>query len=141
MSNGSFQIFAALQVAVVAIVLWIMFFRTGPWNIERIAGTVLFIVGTAGIATARYHLGRSFSVTAQARYLVTTGIYSKIRNPIYVFGTVALVGFALVWNHPESWIFVAAITVIQMVRAHSEAKVLEDAFGDAYREYRRQTWF
>jgi protein-S-isoprenylcysteine O-methyltransferase Ste14 len=30
---------------------------------------------------------------------------------------------------------------MQTIRARREAQVLEAAFGDAYREYRRHTWF
>jgi protein-S-isoprenylcysteine O-methyltransferase Ste14 len=30
---------------------------------------------------------------------------------------------------------------MQIWRARREAQVLEAAFGDAYREYRRKTWF
>jgi protein-S-isoprenylcysteine O-methyltransferase Ste14 len=30
---------------------------------------------------------------------------------------------------------------MQTFRARREAQVLEGAFGDAYREYRRKTWF
>jgi protein-S-isoprenylcysteine O-methyltransferase Ste14 len=33
------------------------------------------------------------------------------------------------------------VFVMQIVRARREASVLETAFGDAYREYRRKTWF
>jgi protein-S-isoprenylcysteine O-methyltransferase Ste14 len=29
---------------------------------------------------------------------------------------------------------------IQIIRARREARILEAAFGDAYREYRRHTW-
>jgi protein-S-isoprenylcysteine O-methyltransferase Ste14 len=38
---------------------------------------------------ARWQLGHAFSVTPQERQLVTRGLYSKIRHPIYVFGTMA----------------------------------------------------
>jgi protein-S-isoprenylcysteine O-methyltransferase Ste14 len=31
--------------------------------------------------------------------------------------------------------------VIQIIRAHREARVLEAAFGDTYRDYRSKTWF
>jgi protein-S-isoprenylcysteine O-methyltransferase Ste14 len=72
---------------------------------------------------------------------VTNGVYSKIRNPIYVFGTVMLAGFVLVLHRPVLWFAVAAIVIMQIVRARREATVLEAAFGDAYREYRRKTWF
>jgi protein-S-isoprenylcysteine O-methyltransferase Ste14 len=30
---------------------------------------------------------------------------------------------------------------VQTLRARREAQVLEAAFGDAYRDYRRKTWF
>jgi protein-S-isoprenylcysteine O-methyltransferase Ste14 len=30
---------------------------------------------------------------------------------------------------------------MQIFRAKNEARVLENAFGDEYREYRRKTWF
>ncbi len=41
---------------------------------------------------ARHQLGDSFAVRAEARKLVTHGIYSKIRNPIYIFGGLAFLG-------------------------------------------------
>jgi protein-S-isoprenylcysteine O-methyltransferase Ste14 len=72
---------------------------------------------------------------------VTHGVYSKIRNPIYVFGTLVIAGFVLVVHRPILWLLLLAIIVMQTIRARREAQVLEAAFGDAYREYRRQTWF
>jgi protein-S-isoprenylcysteine O-methyltransferase Ste14 len=33
------------------------------------------------------------------------------------------------------------IITVQIIRARREARILEAAFGDAYREYRRHTWF
>ena len=39
---------------------------------------------------ARRQLGAAFSVRPQARRLVATGLYAKLRHPIYVFGTMAL---------------------------------------------------
>jgi protein-S-isoprenylcysteine O-methyltransferase Ste14 len=99
------------------------------------------LVGIGGIVTARFQLGKSFAITAKARELVTHGIYSKIRNPIYVFGAVMLAGFVLVLHRPVLWLVLLALIVMQTLRARREAKVLEAAFGDAYREYRRKTWF
>jgi protein-S-isoprenylcysteine O-methyltransferase Ste14 len=90
---------------------------------------------------ARYQLGKSFSITAQARQLITSGIYSKIRNPIYVFGAVMITGVILVVQKPALWIVLFVVVIGQTMRARREARVLEAAFGDAYREYRRKTWF
>jgi len=101
----------------------------------------LAVVGVSFIVVARYQLGKSFSIKPEAHALVTTGLYSKIRNPIYVFGMVMITGLILVVGRPEGWLLLVAAVVGQTIRARREARVLEAAFGDAYREYRRKTWF
>jgi protein-S-isoprenylcysteine O-methyltransferase Ste14 len=141
MESRPLNVFTAVQIVAVAVVLWIVFSRPDPWDLQRCLGAALVIVGIGGMAAARYQLGKSFSLRAEARQLVTRGIYSKIRNPIYVFGVVMLIGFVLVMHRPILWLVLLALAVMQMLRARREAQVLEAAFGDAYREYRRQTWF
>jgi protein-S-isoprenylcysteine O-methyltransferase Ste14 len=134
-------IFTAVQIAAAAAILWTVFSRPDPWDAQRLVGTTLLVIGIGGIVVARYQLGKSFSLSPQARQLITHGIYSKIRNPIYVSGAVAVAGFALVLRRPILWLIVLAIVLVQTLRARREAQVLEAAFGDAYREYRRKTWF
>ncbi len=90
---------------------------------------------------ARHQLGASFSVRAEARKLVTHGVYSKIRNPIYIFGGLAFLGefVALAW-----YLGIAILVIIhfwQYLRAKHEEQVLTDAFGDEYRAYQAKTWF
>jgi protein-S-isoprenylcysteine O-methyltransferase Ste14 len=108
---------------------------------RALCGTVLALIGISMIALARYQLGTSFSVAAQARQLVTCGLYSKIRNPIYVFGMVMIAGLFLVIQIRALWVVLLAVLIGQTVRARREAAVLEAAFGDEYREYRSKTWF
>lgn len=141
MEGRSLQVFTAVQIVAIAAILWIVFSIPGAWDLQRIIGLALMLVGIGGAVTARLQLGKSFAITAKAHQLVTHGIYSKIRNPIYVSGVVLLVGFVLVLHRPMLWLVVVAVVIMQTVRAHREAKVLEAAFGDAYREYRRKTWF
>jgi protein-S-isoprenylcysteine O-methyltransferase Ste14 len=90
---------------------------------------------------ARRQLGDSFAVRAEARKLVTHGIYSKIRNPIYLFGGFAFLGefVALRWY---IWAVVFVIINLgQYFRIRREEQVLAAAFGDAYRAYKAKTWF
>jgi len=141
MENRPLYIFTIVQIVAIVIILWIVFSIPGAWDLQRIVGTALMLIGICGIATARFQLGKSFAIKAEAHQLVTHGIYSKIRNPIYVFGVVVLAGFALVLHRPAVWLVLVAVVVMQVLRARREAKVLEAAFGDAYREYRRKTWF
>ena len=135
------HIFTAVQIVSFMILLWVLATWPTPWDLWRYVGTVLCLIGATGIAIARFQLGRSFSIRPQAKQLVTHGLYARIRNPIYVFGGVLVVGFALVLRKPVLWVLFAMIVVGQTIRARREARVLEAAFGDQYREYRCKTWF
>ncbi|MGA9507709.1 MAG: isoprenylcysteine carboxylmethyltransferase family protein [Candidatus Sulfotelmatobacter sp.] len=141
MEGRAFYLFSVMQVIAVCIALSFVLMMPGRWDLQRCLGTGLMLAGLAGIAVARYQLGRSFSVRPEAHKLVTHGIYSRIRNPIYVFGTVVFAGLVLVIHRPVLWLIIPAIIIVQAIRARREAQVLEAAFGDAYREYRRKTWF
>ena len=141
MESRQLYFFTVVQIVAVGMLLWVIFSKPGPWDLQREVGTALVIAGICGIATARRQLGRSFAIKAAAYKLVTHGVYSKIRNPIYVFGMVLVAGFVLILHRPLLWLLLLALAVMQTVRAHREAQVLEEAFGDEYREYRRKTWF
>jgi protein-S-isoprenylcysteine O-methyltransferase Ste14 len=133
--------FTALQIVAAAVLVWLLIVWKTPWNTQRYIGTMLVVVGISFIALARYQLGNSFSAKAEAHELVTRGLYSRIRNPIYVFGGVTVSGLLLVAQQPMLWIVLAVMIVVQVIRARREAQVLEAAFGDAYRQYRSKTWF
>ena len=113
----------------------------GPRDALRWLGLVLSLLGLGGVVLARYTLGRSFSVRAKATELVTTGIYSRLRNPIYVFGGLFIVGLVVLVRRPTLVIPLLILIPIQVLRARREAQVLEAKFGDAYRQYRARTWF
>src|SRR5271156_1644913 len=113
----------------------------GPRGLMRLVGMVIACIGFAGVIISRYTLGRSFSVVPKATALVTTGIYSRIRNPIYVSGMFFLAGAVLIIRKPAMLAFALVLIPIQIFRARREAAVLEAQFGDAYREYRKRTWF
>ena len=116
-------------------------FSPGAWDLWRCIGLIIGVPGLVLVLTARQQLGSSFSVTPQARHLVTTGLYSKIRNPIYFFACFAVVGLALAIHQARFLLIFLIMIPMQVLRARAEAKVLEEKFGDEYRNYRRQTWF
>ena len=98
-------------------------------------------VGFSLWLTAHVQLGSSFAATAVARELVTHGLYSKIRNPIYLFGAIATIGLFLFLGRPWLLLLFVVLIPVQVVRMHNEARVLEAKFGNEYRNYRKGTWF
>ena len=113
----------------------------GPHGAARWAGLVFGLIGLTGVIVARYTLGRSFSIAARATALVTRGLYSRIRNPIYVSGVFFIIGLALMMWNSYVLLLLVVIAPMQIIRARREARVLEEKFGDEYREYRKRTWF
>jgi protein-S-isoprenylcysteine O-methyltransferase Ste14 len=130
-----------LVVVLLAIIFVGVHFSGQPWTAMRIAGVVVGLPSLALLVLARIQLGGSFSVRPKARALVTHGLYSRIRNPIYVFGALAIAGIFLYMNRAVYlWVFVVLIP-LQIYRAREEGKVLESRFGDEYRQYKSDTWF
>ena len=116
-------------------------FAHPPWTALRIFGLGLALAGTVLLTIARVQLGNAFSLTPQARFLVTGGIYSKVRHPVYVFSAILIAGLFLYIGRPEFLVILAAIVPLQVVRARREERVLTQKFGEAYSEYKKSTWF
>lgn len=112
----------------------------GTWKTRQLVGLSIMLPSFFLWALAHLQLGMSFSGEARATALVTTGLYAKIRNPIYVFGGLFLVGL-FVFINPYLLLALLLIVPVQVARLRKEAAVLEAAFGDAYRTYKRRTWF
>ena len=113
----------------------------GPRGLARWIGLVLSLAGLAGVLVSRFTLGRSFSVMPKATELVTGGIYSRVRNPLYVSSIVFLVGFFLMLRLRILALALIVVIPMQVLRARRESRVLEARFGEAYRRYRERTWF
>ncbi|MGH9517000.1 MAG: methyltransferase family protein [Terriglobales bacterium] len=133
--------FLVVQLCIGVLILSLMFFGFKPWNAAHWVGLAIAAPALVLLFVARFQLGGSFSVVPQARQLVTHGLYSKIRNPIYFFGEIMIAGFFIAIHRPLLLLVLAIVTPLQIVRARKESKVLEEKFGDEYRQYKQRTWF
>lgn len=133
----------AIAIAVVVFLLYLFVpgVRERPWSALRLAGAIAAGMGDVLLCLARIQLGTSFSVRPQAKELVTHGLYSRIRNPMYVFVDLTLFGLILVFELPWLFVILGILVVVQIFQARREAAVLQQKFGQAYLDYRRQTWF
>ena len=135
----SATIITFLPIVLLALLLWR--FAAEPWPPLKIAGFVVMLLSGILLTIARLQLGNSFSITPQATALVTHGLYAKIRNPVYVFSGILLIGLAFFLKDLKFlWVLIVLLP-IQILRARKESEVLEAHFGDAYRQYKSTTWF
>jgi protein-S-isoprenylcysteine O-methyltransferase Ste14 len=133
----------AITIPIVFVLLY--FLEPGvkelPWTTLRIAGAILAGIAYVLLVTARVQLGKSFSVTPKAKGLVTHGLYSRIRNPMYIFVDLMFFGIILVLQWRWPLILLAMFVIFHVHQSRVEAKLLRNKFGQQYLDYRRQTWF
>ncbi len=125
--------------AAVPAFLWV--FWSLPWSALRIAGLAIAIPSFLLLVLARVQLGRAFSVQAKATTLVTTGLYARVRNPIYLSGSLMIAGLILWANQPWLLLLLAVLLPMQFFRSRKEERVLTEKFGATYLDYKKQTWF
>jgi len=132
---------ATLVIIALGVIFLRVYYAHQPWTAMRITGAIVGLPSLALLVVARIELGGSFAVRAKAQALVTHGLYSRIRNPIYVFGTLTIVAFFLYINQPLALFLLVIVIPLQIYRARQEEKVLEAKFGEECRQYRARTWF
>ena len=129
---------AIFVIFVVFVGVWVVH---QPLTPIRLLGIVIALPCALLLMVARVQLGSAFSVEAKASKLVRTGLYSRIRNPIYVFGGLLIVGLLLLAGRPVLLLLLLVLIPLQVVRVRREEQVLAGKFGAEYEEYKRGTWF
>ena len=120
--------------------------RIGFWTLDgdsiRWLGVVLFVVGGVIRLWPVFTLGQQFSglVAIQPGHkLVTTGIYSIVRNPSYLGLLVNAVGWGLAFRSVIG-VLLALLNVPPLVaRIRSEETLLRSHFGNEYDAYCART--
>ena len=132
---------ATLAILLVFAVLFILQASRMPWTTAHIIGMSIAVPAFLLLIVARLQLGGAFSVQAKATTLVTTGLYARIRNPIYVFGALFIAGIIIWFGRPWLLLIFVILIPMQILRSRKEAKVLEEKFGLAYVAWKQKTWF
>ncbi|QND58648.1 methyltransferase family protein [Mesorhizobium huakuii] len=105
-------------------------------TVQMVALGLIFI-GMASSVFCLYWLGRSFSIMATARQLVTSGPYSIVRHPLYICEATFILGMIL--SHFS--VLMVALGAVQFLlqyrRARNEEGILRETFPE-YDEYARR---
>lgn len=103
----------------------------------RTVANTLTLIGSALCVWCLWWLGRSFSIMAQARRLVTSGPYRLVRHPLYACEAIILAGIIL-RNPSWSTLVIAAIGLsFQYRRILHEERVLSATFPE-YASYAKR---
>jgi protein-S-isoprenylcysteine O-methyltransferase Ste14 len=102
------------------------------------ASSGLILLGDILAVLILKRLGRSFSIMAEARRLVTDGPYRFIRHPLYAAELIATLGAFLQFASVEAALLVLAQFTFQVMRMRNEETVLRRTFPD-YAAYMART--
>jgi protein-S-isoprenylcysteine O-methyltransferase Ste14 len=100
--------------------------------------TALILIGTVGAVFALARLGRSFSVMAETRQLVTSGPYRLVRHPLYLTEEIAIIGLFMQFASPLTVLLLFVQIGFQLRRMQNEEAVLTASFSE-YEAYSQNT--
>ena len=108
-----------------------------PWQylgtLPILAGVAVAAQGSRLFAKA----GTNIIPFTESTALVTDGVFSFSRNPMYTGMVLALAGTALIMNGWLAWIIVIAFTaLIRGLFIRTEEQLMEKTFGEAYLAYK-----
>lgn len=127
----------------ISLVLLVLIYIAFTWQgtLSETIGVLITLTSLPFWIWARRDLGTSFSVLPEAHQLVTHGLYTKIQNPMYFFGILAILGLIIAMNHTLLYLLLIPILTLQFLRAKKERVVLMNRFGQEYLDYQKKTWF
>lgn len=106
-----------------------------PWIglVPIAAGICLAALGARLFSRA----GTNIVPFTESTALVTEGVFSASRNPMYSGMMLALIGLALILNGMLAWlVIVAFFAVIRLFFIKNEEALMEETFGKDYVEYK-----
>ncbi len=128
-----FYLYPLIAVTLIAIEIPSNSFDVIRW----IFGGVLLIVGFGLAFRITYQMGWR-NAFGERLGLKTKGWFSKSRNPIYVATWLGLIGWAFVVNSVIVTALLFLWALMYLAAPIVEEPWLEQQYGDAYRDYRKQ---
>jgi protein-S-isoprenylcysteine O-methyltransferase Ste14 len=131
-------------ILLVMILMWVSWFGMCPLDpihlaIPALVRRIGFGIFVAGLVLAIVALIQLRGVE-NIDHLVTTGLFARLRHPMYLGFILWIFGWAIYHGAPTSFLVgLVGIGNILYWR-HLEEEHLEKSFGDKYREYRQRTW-
>jgi protein-S-isoprenylcysteine O-methyltransferase Ste14 len=117
----------------------ITFFGKTDQALPNLASTACVLTGLIMMLLTIRHLGRSFSLTPQARSVVQTGPYRWVKHPLYLAEEIAIVGAVLQYLTPVTVILLILHIGVQVCRILYEEDLLRRNCPE-YSSYEASRW-
>ena len=140
------NLYAFVQSALIVIFAGVFFFVPGrrlfAFPGAVIVGNVLSVAGLILMAAAFVPLRKVIQVSPEPRaegHLVTSGIYARLRHPIYTGIVLLIIGLFL--REPGLFVAVSGFMVIAflLIKSRFEERLLAERYAE-YAQYRTRTW-
>jgi protein-S-isoprenylcysteine O-methyltransferase Ste14 len=125
---------------------WI-YFLTQPTLIQPVLFILGLLSGLGGVVMSMM-ASRVISVSTVADMrtdrkaeLVTDGIYSRVRHPLYLATVLMFSALALIYPFPIVIVFSLSMILYTMIGAYFEERKLVKHYGDEYLEYKKTAGF
>jgi protein-S-isoprenylcysteine O-methyltransferase Ste14 len=100
-------------------------------------GIILFVLGWIIIIFAFFRIGVIPSLRKKSN-LITSGIYSVIRHPIYSGTLISVLGWTILFKSIISMIYFPLLCIFYLVETLLEEKGLIEEYGDEYISYKKK---
>ena len=115
-----------------------------PLALLGAATVAALLSGSIALFVASSHaLGRNWSLVARTRSdheLIRSGPYSRVRHPIYLAMLLFLLALAVAMGHWGQLVLAIPVFLAgTKIRTDAEDRLLEQSFGDSFRQYRNDT--
>ncbi len=129
-----------------------LYFITDSTSIQPLLLVLGILFGSAGMYVA-YRASKVISVSTVADMrtdrkpeLITAGIYSRVRHPLYLATILIFGAMALIYPFPVVIVFSLSMIAYTMIGAYFEERKLVLQYGDEYDGYKKQAglilpWF
>jgi protein-S-isoprenylcysteine O-methyltransferase Ste14 len=127
-------------LTILSIYFWVTFFSQ---DLLKIVGITINIIGLIIWWSAKLTLAENWAAgygKPKIKQLVTHGIYSKIRHPLYWGINLTLIGLSLMYLNIFFIIVSLAIVIYFFRRMRAEDKFLIEELRGEYFDYKKKTW-
>ncbi len=106
--------------------------------VSNIAGVVIFGAGLAFHCYSERTHRQAHQQAESIRLIITTGMYARIRHPLYLSVIIMNIGIALICGNIWSLILVGVILIFTIMTVFKEEAFLREKFHSKYGEYMKE---